>query len=86
MSNEIIRAKKKIHELVSNYENLVISVGSTFISLYLVASLIVVLAFKSPFAWAFIIGVIGTWFGVIFLLKEYEAETREKTFWLHDEY
>ena len=85
MSNEIIRAKAKIHALISDYENLVVSVGGTFIALYLVASLVLAIA-PSPFVWASITGTIGTWFGMVFLLKEYEAETGEKTGWLHDDY
>ena len=85
MSNEIIRAKAKIHALISDYENLVVSVGGTFIVLYLVASLVLAIAL-SPFVWSSITGAIGTWFGIVFLLKEYEAETGEKTGWLHDDY
>lgn len=85
MSNEIIRAKEKIHALVSNYENLVVTVGGIFIAIYLVVSLALAIAL-SPFVWSSITGIIGTWFGMVFLLKEYETETGEKTGWLHDDF
>lgn len=85
MSNEIIRAKEKIHALVSNYENLVVTVGGTFIAIYFVISIALALI-SSPFTFVFLGGVPITWFGMMFLLKEYEAETGEKTGWFHDDY
>lgn len=85
MSNEIIRAKEKIHALISNYENLVVTVGGTFIAIYLVISLALAIAI-SPFVFVSLGGMAMSWFGITFLLKEYEAEIGEKTGWLHDDY
>lgn len=85
MSNEIIRAKEKIHALVSNYENLVVTVGGTFIVVYLVISIALALIL-SPFVFASLGGMLVSALGMTFLLKEYEAETGEKTGWLHDDY
>lgn len=84
MSNEIIRTKKKIHALVSNYENLVVTVGGIFIVIYLIISLALALI-PSPFTFAFLGGVFITWLGMRFLLKEYEVETGERTGWLHED-
>lgn len=86
MSNEIIRAKEKIHALVSDYENLVVTVGGTFIAIYFVISIALALI-PSLFTFVSLGGVPITWLGMMFLLKEYETETGEKTGWLHyDDY
>lgn len=85
MSNEIIRAKEKIHALVSDYENLVLTVGGTFIAIYFVISIVLAIII-SPFTFVFLGGVPITWLGMMFLLKEYETETGEQTGWLHDDY
>lgn len=85
MSNEIIRAKEKIHTLVSDYENLVLTVGSTFIAVYFIISIVLAIII-SPFTFVFLGGVPITWLGMMFLLKEYETETGEKTGWLHEDY
>lgn len=85
MSNEIIRAKEKIHALVSNYENLAVTVGGTFIVAYLVISIALAIVI-SPFVFVSLGGMLMSWFGMTFLLKEYEAETGEKTGWLHDDF
>lgn len=86
MSNEIIRAKKKIHELVSNYENLVVTMGAMFVASDIIIAMVLLLAFNSSFSWVFMLGTLVVWGGMIFLMKEHEAETGEKMFWLHDEY
>lgn len=85
MSNEIIRAKEKIHALISNYENLVITVGGTFIAIYFVISIALALI-PSSFVFVSLGGMLVSVLGMTFLLKEYEAETGEKTGWLHDDY
>ena len=85
MSNEIIRTKKKIHALISNYENLVVTVGGTFIIGYLIVSIALAIII-SPFAFVSLGGMLVSWLGMEFLLKEYEAETGEKTGWLHEDY
>lgn len=85
MSNEIIRAKEKIHALISNYENLVVTVGGTFIAIYFVIFIALALI-PSPFIFVFLGGVLIIWLGMMFLLKEYETETGKQTYWLHDDY
>jgi uncharacterized membrane protein (DUF485 family) len=84
MSNEIIRAKKKIHALVNNQENLILTTGVICEASYIVLAY---LALNQPrICRASIIGMVITILGMVFKLKEHEAETGEKMFWLHDEY
>ena len=40
--------------------------------------------FKTLFGLIFLGGAVITFFGIVFLLKEYEAETGERTEWLHE--
>lgn len=83
-SNEIIRAKQKFHTLVSNYEDLVLSVGFTLGMLHMLTAILSAIIFKTLFGLIFLGGVAITFFGIVFLLKEYEAETGERTNWLHE--
>ena len=85
-SNEIIRAKQKIQALVSDYEDLVFTVGFTFAILHILVAILSAMVFKTVFGLIFIGGSIITFFGIVFLLKEYEAETGERTEWLHEDY
>ena len=85
MSNETIRAKEKIHALVSDYEGLVVTVGATFSITYMIIFYEFLKLNSQFFSDIFIFGAIIVWIGMLFLLKEHEAETGEKTFWLHDE-
>lgn len=82
-SNEIIRAKQKIQALVSNQENLILTTGVIYEILYIVLAF---LALNQPrICRVSIIGMVITILGMVFKLKEHEAETGEKMFWLHDE-
>lgn len=85
-SNEIIRAKQKIQALVSNYEDLVLSVGFTLGMLHILTAILSALVFKTVFSLIFLGGAVITFLGIVFLLKEYEAETGEQTAWLHEDY
>lgn len=83
-SNEIIRAKQKLQALVANYEDLVLSVGFTLGMLHMLTAILSAIIFKTLFSFIFLGGAVITFFGIVFLLKEYEAETGEQTHWLHD--
>lgn len=85
-SNEIVRAKSKLHVLISNYEALILTVGCTFEILHILIAILFALVFRTLFSLIFIGGAVMTLFGIVFLLKEYEAGTGERTAWLHDDY
>ena len=84
-SNEIIRAKQKIQALVSNQEDLIVTIGATCEVLYIVLAFLTLNQPRSIICHASIIGMVVVILGIVFKMKEYEAETGEKTFWLHDE-
>lgn len=84
-SNEIIRANQKIQAFVSNYEDLVLSVGFTLGMLHMLTAILSAIIFKTLFGLIFLGGAVITFFGIVFLLKEYEAETGERTNWLHED-
>lgn len=84
-SNEIIRAKQKIQALVSNQENLILTTGVICEVLYIVLAFITLNLTHSIISPVSIIGMVVVLLGIVFKMKEYEAETGEKTFWLHDE-
>ena len=83
-SNEIIRVKQKLHALISNYEDLVLSVGFTLGMVHMLTAILSAIVFKTLFGLIFLGGAVITFFGIVFLLKEYEAETGERTEWLHE--
>ena len=83
-SNEIIIAKQKKQALVANYEDLVLSVGFTLGMLHMFTAILSAIVFKTLFSFIFLGGAVITFLGIVFLLKEYEAETGERTNWLHD--
>ncbi len=83
-SNEIVKTKQKLHALVSNYENLVLSVGCTLEILHILVAILSAIVFRTLFSLIFIGGAVMTFLGIVFLLKEYEAETGEQTNWLHE--
>lgn len=85
-SNEVIRVKQKLQALVSNYEDLVLSVGFTLGILHMLTAILSAIVFKTLFGFIFLGGAVITFLGIVFLLKEYEAETGERTNWLHDDY
>ena len=85
-SNEIIRTKQKIQALVSDYEDLVLTVGFTFAILHILVAILSAMVFKTVFGLIFLGGAVIIFFGIVFLLKEYEAETGERTAWLHEDY
>lgn len=84
-SNEIIRAKQKIQTLVSNQENLILTTGVTCEILYIVLAFLTLNQTHSIISPVSIIGMVVVLLGIVFKMKEYEAETGEKTYWLHDE-
>ena len=83
-SNEIIRVKQKLHALISNYEDLVLSVGFTLGMVHMLTAILSAIVFKTLFGLIFLGDAVITFFGIVFLLKEYEAETGERTEWLHE--
>lgn len=83
-SNEIIRVRQKIQALVSNYEDLVLSVGFTLGMLHILTAILFAIVFKTLFGLIFLGGAVITFLGIVFLLQEYEAETGERTEWLHE--
>ena len=84
-SNEIIRAKQKIQALVSNQENLILTTGVTYEILYIVLAFLTLNQTRSIICHVPLVGMVVVILGIVFKMKEYEAETGEKTFWLHDE-
>lgn len=86
MSNEVIRAKKKIHALVNNQENLILTTGITCEVSYIALAFLTLNQTHSIISRASLVGMVVTILGMIFKLKEHEAETGKKMFWLHDEY
>lgn len=86
MSNEIIRAKKKIHALVNNQENLILTIGIACEASYIALAFFTLNQTHSIISRAPLVGMVVTILGMIFKVKEHEAETGEKLFWLPDDY
>lgn len=84
--NEIIRVKQKLHALVNNQENLILTVGVTCEILHIVLALLTLSLTRSIFSIVFIVGAFVVFPGIVFKMKEYEAETGERTEWLHEDY
>lgn len=61
-SNEIIRAKRKIQAIVSDYEDLVLSIGFTLWMLHILTALLSALVFKNVFSLIFLGGAVITFF------------------------
>lgn len=85
-SNEILIAKQKLQALVNNQENLILTVGVTCELLHIVLALLTLGLTRSLVSLVFIIGAAVVFLGVVFKMKEYEAETGEQTEWLHEDY
>ena len=85
-SNEVIRAKQKLHALVNNQEDLILTTGSTCEIIHIVLALLTLSLTHSLVSLVFIVGAAVVFLGVVFKMKEYEAETGERTAWLHDDY
>lgn len=85
-SNEIIRAKQKLHALVNNQEDLILTIGASCEIIHIVLALFTLSLTHSLVSLVFILGAAVVFLGVIFKMKEYEAETGERTAWLHDDY
>lgn len=85
-SYEVIRAKQKIHALINNQEDLILTVGVSCEILHIVLALLTLGLTRSLVSLVFIIGAAVVFLGVVFKMKEYEAETGERTAWLHDDY
>lgn len=83
-SNEVIRAKQKIQALISNQEDLILTVGVTCEILHIVLSLLTLSLTHSLVSLVFIVGAFVVFPGIVFKMKEYEAETGERTEWLHE--
>ena len=85
-SYEVIRAKQKIHALVNNQEDLILTTGVTCEIIHIVLALLTLGLPHSLVSLLFVVGAVVVFFGVVFKMKEYEAETGERTTWLHDDY
>lgn len=85
-SNEVIRAKQKLQALISDQEDLILTTGVTCEILHVVLALITLSLTHSLLSLVFIIGAVVVFPGIVFKMKEYEAETGERTNWLHDDY
>ena len=85
-SNEVIRAKQKIQALVNNQEDLILTVGVSCEILHVVLALLTLSLTHSLFSLVFIVGAAVVFPGIVFKVKEYEAETGERSAWLHDDY
>lgn len=85
-SNEILIAKQKIRALINNQEDLILTVGVSCEVLHIVLALLTLGLTRSLVSLVFIIGAAVVFLGVVFKMKEYEAETGERTAWLHDDY
>lgn len=83
-SNEIIRAKQKLQALVNNQEDLIFTVGVSCEILHIVFALLILSLTRSIFSLIFIVGAVVVFPGIVFKMKEYEAETGERTEWLHE--
>lgn len=84
-SNEIVIAKQKIQALVNNQEDLTLTVGVTCEILHILLALITLSLTHSSVSLVFIVGATVVFPGIVFKMKEYEAETGERTAWLHDD-
>ena len=85
-SYEVIRAKQKLHALVNNQEDLILTVGVSCEILHIVLALLTLGLTRSLVSLIFIIGAAVVFPGIVFKMREYEAETGERTAWLHDDY
>ena len=65
-NNEIIRAKQKLYALVSDYKDLVLSVGCTLEILHVLAAILSAIVFKTLFGLIFIGGSIITFLELCF--------------------
>lgn len=83
-SNEVIRAKQKLQALISNQEDLILTTGVTCELIHIMLALLILSLTRSIFSIVFIVGAVVVFLGIIFKMKEYEAETGERTAWLHD--
>ena len=83
-SNEIIRAKQKIQALVNNQEDLILTTGVTCEIIHIVLALLTLSLTHSLVSLLFIVGAAVVFPGIVFKMKEYEAETGERTEWLHE--
>lgn len=84
-NNEIIIAKQKIQALINNQEDLILTVGVTCELLHIVLALLTLGLTHSLVSLLFVVGAVVVFFGVVFKMKEYEAETGERTAWLHED-
>lgn len=84
-SNEILIAKQKLQALVNNQEDLILTVGVTCELLHIVLALLTLGLTHSLVSLLFVVGAVVVFFGVVFKMKEYEAETGERTAWLHED-
>lgn len=85
-SNEIVIAKQKIQAFVNNQEDLTLTVGVTCEILHILLALITLSLTHSSVSLVFIVGATVVFPSIVFKMKEYEAETGERTAWLHDDY
>ena len=85
-SNEVIRAKQKIQALINNQEDLILTVGVSCEILHIVLALFTLGLTRSLVSLVFILGAVVVFPGIVYKMKEYEAETGERTAWLHDDY
>ena len=83
-SNEIIRAKQKIQALVNNQEDLILTTGVTCEIIHIVLALLTLSLTHSLVSLLFLVGAVVVFPGIVFKMKEYEAETGELTTWLHE--
>lgn len=83
-SNEILIVKQKLQALVNNQEDLILTVGVTCEILHIVLALLTLALTHSLVSLLFIVGAVVVFLGIVFKMKEFEAETGERTAWLHE--